>query len=63
VLVPPFTRMLRRPGAFGVALTLYDVWRRLPAAQRKRILDAARTHGPRVASRAYELRRRPPRRP
>lgn len=60
--MPRLVRLLgRRAGPFGVALTLWDVWRRLPPAQRKRLLDAARKHGPRVASRAYELRRRPPR--
>ena len=51
-------RLLRpRVGPLGVALTLYDVWRRLPPRQRKQVLELARKHGPRVAARVLELRR------
>jgi hypothetical protein len=28
---------------------LYRTWKRLPSKQRKQLLEAARTHGPRVA--------------
>jgi hypothetical protein len=42
----------RRLGPLGIALTAYDVWRRLPASQRKRVLRATRTHGPRLAAEA-----------
>ena len=54
----------RRVGPFGLALTAYDLWRRLPPKQRKQVLDAARKHGPRVASNvmsrtAARRRRRP----
>ena len=37
------------PGAFGIALTTYDLWRRLPPEYRKRALRLARTHGPPLA--------------
>jgi hypothetical protein len=61
--MPGFGRLLgRRAGPVGVALTLYDIWRRLPAKQRRRLIEHARTHGPRIAKQAYEARRRPPRR-
>jgi hypothetical protein len=51
-------RLLRpRIGPLGVALTLYDVWRRLPPRQRKQVLNLARKHGPRVAARVLEMRR------
>jgi hypothetical protein len=40
---------IRRPGAIGLALTAYDIWRRLPPSQRRRLLGAARKHGPRIA--------------
>jgi hypothetical protein len=43
---------LRRPGAIGLALTAYDVWRRLPPSQRRRMLGVARRHGPKVAKAA-----------
>jgi hypothetical protein len=51
----------RRIGPIGLALTAYDIWRRLPAAQRRQLLDATRKHGPRLASQALKrTRRRPP---
>jgi hypothetical protein len=58
-------RLTRRLGPLGLALTAWDVWRRLPPRQRKQILDIARRHGPKVAAsvlraaaRAREARRR-----
>lgn len=51
-------RLLRpRVGPVGVALTLYDIWRRLPPRQRKQLIALARKHGPKVAARMLELRR------
>ena len=55
----------RGPGAIGIALTAWDVWRRLPPAQRRVLLRQARKHGPKVAEQALvayrALRsRRPP---
>ena len=47
-----------RPGAVGVALAMYDVWRRLPPRQRKQLMQLARTHGPTVARRLIEAQRR-----
>ena len=46
-----------RPGAVGIAFTVYDVWRRLPPKQRKQALQLARTHGPRIAAKAIAIRR------
>ena len=43
---------LRKPGAIGLALTAYDIWRRLPPSQRRMLLSAGRTHGPRIAKAA-----------
>jgi hypothetical protein len=53
--VPRLGRL--RPGPVGVALTLYDVWRRLPPKQRKQVLELARKHGPKAASKLLELQR------
>jgi hypothetical protein len=51
-------RLLKpRVGPLGVAMTLYDVWRRLPPKQRKQVVQLARKHGPKVAARVLELRR------
>jgi hypothetical protein len=56
-------RMLtRRTGAVGLALTAWDIWRRIPPKQRRMLMRQARKHGPVVARRAMEYRRkRPPR--
>jgi hypothetical protein len=43
-------RLTRRLGPLGLALTAWDIWRRLPARQRKQILNVARKHGPKVAA-------------
>jgi hypothetical protein len=53
--------LTRRAGPVGIALTAYDIWRRIPKRQRKQIVAATRKHGPRVASQLIQRRRRPPR--
>jgi hypothetical protein len=50
-------RFKLRPGPVGIAIALYDVWRRLPPKQRKQLLKLARKHGPKVAAKAFQLRR------
>ncbi len=52
-----FKLLTRRAGPLGLALTAYDIWRRLPPGQRKRIVAATRQHGPRLARAAAERRR------
>jgi hypothetical protein len=39
-------------GKVGLLLTAWDIWRRLPPAQRRMIMAQARKHGPRLASAA-----------
>jgi hypothetical protein len=48
--VPRFAALGRRAGPLGLALTLWDLWRRLPPKQRKQLLKAARKHGPKVVT-------------
>ena len=50
----PFKLLTRRAGPVGLALTAYDIWRRIPPAQRRRILAATRKHGPRLAASAVQ---------
>ena len=50
-----------RPGPIGVAITLYDLWRRLPPRQRKQLIRLARKHGPTAAAKLMQMRRRSPR--
>jgi hypothetical protein len=45
-------------GPVGLALTAYDIWRRIPPRHRRRILAEARKHGPRLARAAYDSKRR-----
>jgi hypothetical protein len=47
----------RRIGPLGVALTAWDVWRRLPPQQRRWMMQQARTHGPRLAKQAVAAQR------
>jgi phosphoglycerate dehydrogenase-like enzyme len=48
----------RRAGPMGMALTAWDLWRRIPPKHRRRIMQQARKHGPTVARRVAEARRR-----
>jgi hypothetical protein len=48
--VPGLPRFLvRRLGPVGVALTVYDLWRHLPAERRQQLLEQGRKHGGRAA--------------
>jgi hypothetical protein len=44
-------RVTRKLGPLGLALTAWDIWRRLPPRQRKQVINIARKHGPKVAAR------------
>ena len=46
------------PAGIGAALTAWDMWRRIPPAQRKLILAQAKIHGPRLAKLAFTAGRR-----
>jgi adenine/guanine phosphoribosyltransferase-like PRPP-binding protein len=50
--VPRFASLGRRAGPLGLALTAWDLWRRLTPKQRKQLLKAARKHGPKVVETA-----------
>ena len=52
----------RRAGPVAIALTAYDVWRRIPPAQRRQLIDATRKQAPiAVAAMLRYWRNRPPR--
>jgi hypothetical protein len=51
-------RSLRRAGPIGVALTAWDIWRRIPKKHRRAILRQARKHGPTVATKLMQQRQR-----
>jgi hypothetical protein len=50
----PLKLLTRRVGPLGLALTAYDLYRRLPPKQRKQVLALARKHGPTVAGHAVK---------
>jgi hypothetical protein len=50
--MPGITRLGRRAGPLGLALTAWDLWRRIPPKQRKQLLRAARRHGPKIVETA-----------
>jgi hypothetical protein len=63
VVATPYRLLTRRAGPVGLALTAYDIWRRLPKKQRRQILEVTFKHGPRVAAKmmnSAKQRRRPP---
>jgi hypothetical protein len=41
-----------RPTPWALTIAMWDIWRRLPPAQRRQLLMIARRHGPRLANRA-----------
>jgi hypothetical protein len=52
--VPRTPRLTGRAGPVGLALTAYELWRRLPTKQRQQLLKALRKHGPKAASKLIE---------
>ncbi|MFN2468838.1 MAG: hypothetical protein ABR521_11990 [Gaiellaceae bacterium] len=45
-------RLTPRATPVGLALTAFEVWRRIPPKHRRRILKQARKHGPKLAAKA-----------
>ena len=56
----PGEKVVGRVGAIGLALTVWDVWRRLPPWQRRWMAAQARRHGPRVARAVWSAQRNRP---
>ncbi|MCP9487122.1 MAG: aldehyde dehydrogenase family protein [Gaiellaceae bacterium MAG52_C11] len=50
---------VRPTNPIGVAITAFELWRRLPPKQRRRVLEATRTHGPKIAAALLARSRRP----
>lgn len=53
----PRVKLSRRLGPIGTALTLWDLWRRLPPRQRQWVVSQARQHGPRLVKQAMETQK------
>lgn len=50
------SKLTRKAGPIGVALMVWDVWRRIPPRQRRWLFKQARQHGPRVAKQVIASR-------
>ena len=50
-------KLIRRAGPLGVALTAYDLWKRLPQNQRQALLGKARHYGPQLLKAAARARK------
>ena len=50
---------IRPTSPVGLAYGAFYLWRRLPPAQRRQMMLAARTHGPRIAAAIMAARRKP----
>ena len=50
---------IRPTSPVGLAYGAFYLWRRLPAAQRRQMMLAARTHGPKIAAAVLAARRKP----
>ena len=48
----------RRTGTIGLALTAWDIWRRIPKQHRRVLVRQARKHGPKLAAKLMEQQRR-----
>ena len=51
-------RLVPRAGVFGLALTAWKLWQRVPERQRRQAYAAARKHGPRLAMQARDAAQR-----
>jgi hypothetical protein len=51
-------RTFRRTGTIGLALTAWDIWRRIPKQHRRVIISQARKHGPRLATKLMQQQQR-----
>jgi len=47
-----------RPAPLAMTVAMYDIWKRLTPAQRRKIMGMVRRHGPTVIAKANELRRK-----
>ncbi len=47
----------RGAGPLGLALSAYDVWRRLSPRQKKLVIEQVKRHGPRIAGQALRSAR------
>jgi hypothetical protein len=48
----------RSPGPIGIALTAWEVWRRIPKRYRRAMIRQAAIYGPALARSAMEYQRR-----
>jgi hypothetical protein len=55
--VPRVSRLVFRRSTIGLAWSAYRLWRRIPPAQRRKLIAQGRKHGPRIAAGAVAAAR------
>jgi hypothetical protein len=50
-------KLPRRAGPFGLVLSAYDAWKKLPPERRDKIVKQVRKHGPKVVKEAASVAR------
>jgi hypothetical protein len=50
-------KLTRPGGAIGMAMTAYDLWKRLPPNQREALVGQARRYGPQLLKAAARAKR------
>jgi hypothetical protein len=50
-------RVPRGAGPIGLALSAYDVWRRLSPRQKRLVMEQVKRHGPKIAGQAVRSAR------
>jgi hypothetical protein len=61
--VPRVSRLVFRRSTIGLAWSAYRLWRRIPPAQRRKLIAQGRKHGPRIAKQAVATARKRPKKP
>ncbi len=61
--MPRVSRLVFRRSTITLAWSAYRLWRRIPPAQRRKLIEQGRKHGPRIASQAVKAGKRRPKKP
>jgi hypothetical protein len=51
-------KLLKKAGPVGIAVTAYELWKKLPPKQKRAVAQQVRKHGPKVAKAAVKAVRK-----
>jgi len=55
--ISPMPKLPRGAGPFGLAISAYDVWKRLSPKQKALLVKQVKQHGPKIAGQAFRSAR------